>query len=236
MYGPPLELFWGRVPQKSVRSLRLRLGDGSSLSVPIRNGFLLFRVPERLLVHTAARALLAYDKQGRLVARESFPSLLSPVQFFGGIGRPPGGAELAHKHQLLARDTPAGRASIWAAPFSGAPNRCTWLQVGRATYGGGCRSYQPPRRGLSEVAPLRIRIKGRVLNLLWGQVGRDVANLEVRFQDESEISLPFSNGVFLYPVPRSRWAVGRRPAFLIARDTQGRTLGKRLLFEFTLAR
>jgi hypothetical protein len=72
--------------------------------------------------------------------------------------------------------------------------------------------------------------------VLWGQVGTSVAKLFVRFQDGSEITLPVSEGVFLYPIPSSQWEIGRRPAFLIARDSGGRILRKRLLVEYTLAR
>src|SRR5437764_5213194 len=86
------------------------------------------------------------------------PRRVPPVLPFGGIRRPPGGAELRHQHELLARTTAFGQASIWAAPDYGAgPSRCTWLKVGRAVYGGMCRRYQPhrryhpPGRGLLEV-------------------------------------------------------------------------------------
>ena len=229
-------LFLGRVPQRAARTLRLRLEDGNSLAVPIRSGFFLFRVPDRVLAQVAPRAFLAYDAQGRLVARESLPSPLAFPSFFGGIQQPPGGAELAHKREVVVRETPVGPASIWAAPSFAAPARCTWLQIRRAVWGGGCRRYEPPRRGLSEVVPLSVRAKGRIVNLLWGQVGGDVAKLDVRFQDATEKRLQVTKGVFLYPVLGSHWVRGHRPAFLIARDTRGRTLRKRLLFEFTLAR
>jgi hypothetical protein len=86
------------------------------------------------------------------------------------------------------------------------------------------------------VAPLRIPIGSHVLNVLWGEAGSNWAKLSVRFQDASERRLPIKNGVFLYPVPASRWRVGHRPAFVIARDENGRVLRRRLLYEYTLAR
>jgi hypothetical protein len=230
-------LFFGRVPQRSAHSLRLNLSDGRSLPVSMRDGFFLLRVPDQVLAHTAPRALVAVDQRGLRVAREPIGPLggVFPPAVFGGIQRPPGGAALAHKRQLVARNTAGVRASIWAAPSFAAPARCTWLQVGRAVFGGGCRRYEPPRRGLSEVVPLRIRVKGQMLTLLWGQVGRDVRRLNVLFQDGGERGLPHADGVFLYPVPRSHWNAGHRPAFLVARNGNGRILGKRLLFEYTLA-
>ncbi len=179
------------------------------------------------------------------------PGFYPAPGFFGGLRRPPGGAELRHEHELLAQRTAFGQLAIWAAPSYGAPARCTWLKVGRAVYGGMCRLYQPPGRGLLDVVPLRLAIDGRILNLLWGQVGTAVATLTVRFQNGNEISLPLSKlkrpeptrvtrvalqRVFLYPIPRPHWAKGRRPALLIARDAAGRTVGKPLLFKYTLAR
>jgi len=204
----------------------------------MRSGFFLVQVPDRVLAHAAPSAFVAEDAQGKPVAGEK--GLLGPLSSFplgefGGIQRPPGGAELAKKHELVARTTVAGRSSIWAAPSFAAPARCTWLQIGRAVFGGGCRRYQPPARGLSEVVPLRLRVRGKVETLLWGRVGRDVARLDVLFQDGSRKSLAHRDGVYLYPVPESRWAQGHRPAFLVARDDAGRVLGKRLLYEFTLA-
>jgi len=231
MTGDLPRLFWGRVPQRAARRLGVRLSDDRFMSETIRSGFFLFTVSDPVLAHAGPQALVARDEQGRLVAREEIGDFYSEPFAFGGIQRPPGGADLARKHRLVA----VGEASIWAAPSSLRPARCTWLQIGRGIYGGGCRRYQAPARGLAEVVPLRLRVKGKVLTVLWGQAGRDVARLEVLFQDGSRESLSHANGVFLYPVPAERWRSGHRPAFLVARDQQGRILGKRLLYEYTLA-
>jgi len=204
--------------------------------VPNTDGFYLFRVPQQILIHTGPRRLVAFDNQGRLVARERLFDFASTVEFFRGIQRTPGGAVLARKKELASRPSPVGRASIWAAPSYAVPARCTWLQVGRAVFGGGCRRYEPPQQGLSQVVPLSLAIKGRRLSLLWGQVGVDVSTLEVRFQDRSERGIPIAEGAFLYPVPDQRWKSGHRPAFVIARDDNGRVVGERLLVEYTLAR
>ncbi|HYX77548.1 MAG TPA: SAF domain-containing protein [Gaiellaceae bacterium] len=163
---------------------------------------------------------------------------------------------------MLARKTAFGEASIWAAPSYNAPSRCTWLKVGRAVWGGMCRRYQPPGRGLLDVVPLRLPIKGRIFNVLWGQVGTAVATVMVRFKNGSEISVPLSKRIrparrglghvalqrvflfavpssqwgvdFLSPLPSSQWGVDDRPALLIARDRSGRTVGRPLLFEYAL--
>lgn len=227
--------YWGRVPQRGLVSLHLRLGDGRSLSVPTRNGFFLFRVPDRVLAHTGPIALRALDAQGRVVAHERLFSPFPEPMVFGGITHPPGGAAVARERRLVVRPTPVGLASIVTAPSSLAPTRCTWLQIGRAAFGGGCRRDNPPRRGLDEVVPLQVRVEGKPLRLLWGHAGSDVARLEVIFQDGGKKVLPVKHGVFLYAIPSAHWVTGHRPAFLVARSRAGKQLAKRLLYEFTLA-
>jgi hypothetical protein len=212
------------------------LSDGRSLSVPTRSGFFLFLLPDRVLAHSVPRALVADDAQGRLVARAEIPSFTSPLDGFGGITRPPGGADLARKREVIARPTAVGRASVWTAPDFVSPAHCSWLQIGRAVYGGGCRRDQPPRRGLAEFVPLLLRIEGDTLPLLWGHVGADVARLSITFQDGTQTNLSHRDGVFLYPVPSSRWSKDHRPAFLAARDKHDRIIDKHLLYEYTLAR
>jgi len=153
---------------------------------------------------------------------------------FGGIRKPPGGAQLKHKHQLLVQPTAVGKAAIWTAPDWAVPGSCAWLTIGHAVYGGECRRSQPPRRGLSEVVPLSLRIRGHTVNLLWGNVGGDVAGLQLRFQDGTATTLPTKDGVFFYVLPGQRGLVGHRPTRLTARERSHRTLSKRL--QFTYAR
>lgn len=150
------------------------------------------------------------------------------VSGFGGIRKPPGGAELRHKHRLLAQPTGVGPAAVWVAPDWAVRGSCAWLTIGRAVYGGECRRSPPPR-GLWEVVPLRLPIKGQSLALLWGHAGADVASLEVRFQDGTMTRLPLTDGVFLHVFPKQRWSAGHRPAWLVARGDDGSTLRERLV-------
>ena len=230
-------LFSGRVPQRPASSLRVRLTGGQVLTEPMKNGFFLFAFPDSVLAHAGPQALIAQDRQGRLVARESMSMPFGPLEalHFGGIRRPPGGADLSRKHRLVVRSSAAGPASIWAAPSSLRPARCTWLQIRRGVFGGGCRRLGAPVSVLAEVVPLRFKIRGRALSLLWGQAGPDVTGLHVVFQDGTRTNLPHSRGVFLYPVPAARWRIGHRPAFLVAHGPDGRIVAKRLLYEYTLA-
>lgn len=146
----------------------------------------------------------------------------------GGITKPPGGAALRNKHKLVAQPTVVGPAAIWVAPDWAVRGTCAWLTIGRAVNGGECRRSPPPR-GLWEVVPLHVQIKGQALTLLWGHAGRDVASLAVRFQDGTGTKLPLTDSVFLHVFPKQRWVVGHRPAWLVARGTDGRVLRVRLV-------
>jgi hypothetical protein len=154
-----------------------------------------------------------------------------PVYFvygFGGIRKPPGGAALRHKHELIAQSTVVGPAAIWAAPDWAVRGSCAWLTIGRAVDGGECRRSPSPR-GLWEVVPIHLRIKGQSLTLLWGHAGSDVASLDVRFQDGTTTRLPRTDSVFFHVFPKQRWVVGHRPAWLVARGRDGRALRVRLI-------
>jgi hypothetical protein len=160
------------------------------------------------------------------------PALVA-LRGFGGIRRPPGGAALREKREVVTRATDVGRASIWRAPDRVSPAQCQWLVISGAVWGGSCLRNNTLRSGLPEVVPLVLPIKGRSLPLLWGIAGANVARLNIIFQDGTHRNLPARGGIFLYPVPRSRWNKGHRPALLIARDKQNRVVSKRSLFRRT---
>jgi hypothetical protein len=104
-----------------------------------------------------------------------------------------------------------------------------------AVWGGSCLRNNTLRRGLPEVVPLVLTIKGRSLPLLWGIAGANVARLSITFQDGSHKNVSVRDGVFLYPVPQSRWNKGHRPAFLIARNKNDLVVGKRPLYGHTVS-
>lgn len=151
------------------------------------------------------------------------------VHEFGGIRKPPGGADLRHEQRLLLQRTVVGPAAIWVAPDWAVRGSCAWLTIRRAVYGGECRRSDPPRSGLSEAVPLHLQINGHFLTLLWGNVGRDVGSLEVHFGDGTTTRLRLTDGVFLQVFPEQRWRLGHRPAWLVARDNDGFTFRERLI-------
>jgi hypothetical protein len=237
-YGPiaatwSVQLFWGRAPLSAVKTLKLEFKDGRTLAVPMRDGFFLFRVPDEVLAQGGPRALVAYGRSGAEIGRQELGIGFPQPIAFEGIKRPPGGAQVAQKRKAIERLSAGGRAVIWTAPSGVAPAQCWWLTLERAVYGGGCRRNVPSPRSLWEVVPLRFNAQGRTTEILWGQVGADVASLRLRFQDGKEQQLAIEHGFYLYPVPQVHFAAGRRPAFLIASAASGATLSKHLLVEYT---
>jgi hypothetical protein len=161
-----------------------------------------------------------------------------PVYFvygFGGIRKPPGGAALRHKRKLIAQSTVVGPAAIWVAPDWAVRGSCAWLTIGRIVDGGECRRLPSPG-GLWEVVPIRLRVKAQSVTLIWGHAGREVASLKVRFQDGTTTRLPRTDGVFFHVFPKQRWVVGHRPAWLVARGSDGRVLQVRLITNSRFAR
>jgi hypothetical protein len=179
-----------------------------------------------------AEPFVSHDGRTAPAGQHVLRARLSLVAFraFGGIRRPPGGAALRKKQEVLTRATVIGQASIWRAPDRVSPAQCQWLVIDRAVWGGSCLRNSTLRSGLPEVVPLVLLIRGRSLPLLWGVAGANVARLSINFRDGSHRNLSIRDGIFLYPVPGSRWNKGHRPAFLIARDRHNRVVSKRPIY------
>ena len=233
----------GWVRAGATRTVEARFADGKTatipvtwVSAPVNAGFFTYPLPQAYRMRgDALRSVVALDASRNVLGRESAPQPSMGLHPFGGIRRPPGGAALRKKKELVVQATPVGLASIWGAPDRVSPAHCFWLQIGRAVYGGSCGRDQPPHRGLYEVVPLVLQIKGRTLPILWGHIAGNVARLSIIFQDGDHTNLSHRDGAFLYAAPSSRWSKGHRPAILVARDNHGQVVRKRLLPEYTLA-
>lgn len=227
-------LYWGRTTVRRAHALRIILDDGRSLPVPSRDGFFLYRIPVAVLVHAAPRALVAYDHSGTELGRMNVA--FGPPRFRLGtfLKRPPGAAILAQKHEVVSRPTRVGTVSLWEAPSWAGPARCWWLQVRKGIAGGACRRIEPKPGSLWEIVPAQLAVRRTHLDVLWGHAGQDVKELSVRLQDGRELELTITHGFFLYPVPPAQMAQGQRPAFVIARGSDGRVLRKRALLPFMI--
>jgi hypothetical protein len=150
----------------------------------------------------------------------------------GATRSAPGGAVARKKREVIARATPVGRVSIWVAPDRvSRGSRCSWLQIGRTMYGWSCY-HLASRRGLPEsVSPVFPVKRSGSLPLIWGRANGNVGRLTLVFRDGTRVRVPVRDGVFLYAaaVPSSSWHRGHQPASLVATDTHGRVIDKRLL-------
>lgn len=233
-YAGP-ELFMGRAAVSPGRRLRLVFTDGYSVRIPTNNGFYIIRVPDRDLLRSVPRALVLTDHDGE-VARQRLSNPYTELGFYlRPLMRRPGGADPARTRRLFIRPTAVGAVSVYAAPSRLRPATCSWLQIRRTPYGGGCVRDDRPTASLWRVSPLRLLVRRREVQVLWGRVGSNFSTLELRFQDGRHLRLQKRRGLFLYVVPRSERARGHRPAILLGRDRRGRVRRKELLLTYVWA-
>jgi hypothetical protein len=231
--GP--KLFLGRAAVTPGRRLKLLFHDGSKLSVPTKDGFFLFRVPDQLLVRTPPSVLLVVRGR-REIARERTLDLYD-MQRLLTPGRRPAGAIMVRARRAIVRRTTQGPAAILIAPSKFRRAHCWWLHVGRGSYGrGGCLRDAKPTSSIWSVWQERLSVRGHEVDVLWGRVGRDYARLGLRFQDGRRLRLTRTSSYFLYVVRGRERARGHRPASVVARDASGKVVRKTLLLTFTWAR
>src|SRR5262249_46529595 len=154
---------------------------------------------------------------------------------FGGIRQAPGGADTARARTRVAGRTTVGSAAVLAAPSNLRPATCWWLRIRRAVYGGGGARPHRDTGTLLSGAPVRRRLRGHEVWVLWGHVGSRFESIDVRFQDGAAKRLRVNDGYFLYLVPLERRQTGRRPTIVSGRNPSGRVGRRQLLFPFTWA-
>ncbi|MDX6596133.1 MAG: hypothetical protein QOE87_20 [Gaiellales bacterium] len=233
--------YFGRAGAPGVVSLRIEFKDGAADSIPVHDGWFMYEVPlpQTHWGHEPVKAE-ALDTSGRVVASVEDPlGLHPPVQ--------PEPEHLLEPRELLAR-LPLGwqgaSLELWLARGSkgddciqvrNTANRQTrrWLcdpAVGRDSAVG----LQPPSAKAQPVyyAVNQFTRFGRPGGYIYasGWAGPPVASLEIRFQDSTVHRLTLHRGYFIYVVPEGRWALGKRPSYLIGRDAAGRIVYRRFLY------
>jgi hypothetical protein len=131
---------------------------------------------------------------------------------------------------VLAIETSVGPVYVWVAPTVGG-GECELLDIAALPLrtGGLSCSPQPvrldhvPRAGVRET-----RVGDRYLRLLQGRVAPDVASIEVRFTDGKKATIPTAKGFFLRELTENE-----EPKLLIARDADGRELGRHVHRRFS---
>jgi hypothetical protein len=230
--GP--KVFLGRAAATPGRRLQLRFQNGTSLPIPTKDGFYLYRVPDQTLVRAPPHALLL--SQGhKEIARDPLFELYGREGLLTR-GKRPAGAIVGRSRPVVVQRTSQGPAAIFVAPSKFRPAHCWWLQVGgRGAYGGGCVRDAKSTTSIWSVSPERLSVHGHEVDLLWGRVGQGYPRLGLRFQDGRRLRLPRTGSYFLYVVRGRDRVRGHRPASVVARGASGRVLRKELLLTFTWA-
>jgi hypothetical protein len=139
------------------------------------------------------------------------------------VGAPPGmapGIEADKTHKLVAIQLADGRQeTFWVAP-SRSGGVCIYLQRGAmASPGAGCGPAEPPPGRI--LWGLQGHTEHDTAVVLYGQVPQDVVNLALAYSDGTVSRLPLTKGFFLYEIPASQFAQGKRPSLLVGENQNG---------------
>jgi hypothetical protein len=200
--GRNLRLLEGHASVR-IRRLEARVG-GHRVRIPLQEGWFVAELD------APPSEVVGFDTRGRVVARQKF-------------------------------DEPAAdQAPYPVGPFQTVleirtryTRRPIRVQVARASDGTTCESLVTPG-GISSgcggrligarqigVSPMQIGRAPKGMLLLFGRVGREIALLNVRFEDGRVERLPLARSFSVYQVAREDYRPGRRPILLVGRNRAG---------------
>jgi hypothetical protein len=218
----------GHVAIADAESVEVRFENGEAervplvwISEPIDAAFFAYEVPrEHWRAGLRPTAVVARDGDGRELAREEVlrgwpgPELFADLRT--GV---PSQAVASKQRKLLETTLPSGtKATLFVAPATSG-GRCNWVR----TNGGG-----PGHRCVPagyEKQPIEVGLSGG--GLLWGEVGDDVALLELHFEGGGFVQLRPVEGFVLYAIPPRHHRPGRRLRSMVARSTLGAEIARR---------
>jgi hypothetical protein len=228
------DVFAGSFFQESGSRLEVEYADGTSEEIPfvwvtepIEAGFYLFRVPDahRVDGHRPTKIRLL-DDDGKLVVDDRIPfRQTGPPPSFVMHSLPgypllsvPAEALWSQREQLFdLRADDGERVGLWVAPERGG-GTCYWFNQGT-----GCTHDNP--RAIPQPRALVLGLSAAATHVaLAGEVGRDIAKVEVRFEDGDQIELTPKRGYLLWPIPSRHYPVGTRLVELIGLDAQGQQI------------
>lgn len=216
--GRWLSLVYGRVGP-AVHRLVLELGE-RRIPIPLTGRFFLSEIEGVGPDAQPRLRFLGYDAAGRKVAEHEQPGWGSR-EFLLSECRDISGQKPAL--EILTRRT---KKPIRAYAFERGGTRCSVL----ATPGGSSSgSSRPPGRREIPIGVTQIGAGDRALVLIWGEVGREIAKLELEFDDGRVERLPLADHVTLYQVAPDDYAKGRQPVKLIGRDAAGKVIAEQPL-------
>lgn len=217
-HGRLVTLVYGRVDGR-VERLEAEV-KGRTLIVPVAGTFFLFELPRASDGDLAGVELIGYDARGHEVARRLHSV---PIEF----ARPHDPVDISGKRPLLEIETRLTKQPIRLYVVERDGERCHVL-VSPGGTGSGCGQRRPGPREI-EVAPNQIGSAPDGMLLLWGEVGSELATLDLRFEDGRVERLPLAGHFTLYQVARDDFAAGRRPIALIGRNPDGDVVSERRL-------
>lgn len=206
----------GSVFDKRISEIEVRFRYSSPeqvpllwVSPPIGAGFFFYELTPAQHRQGGARAVVALDAHGQVLARVASVFRPRPAWF-----DPRKVADLSKKHVILR----SGRASIAVAP-SRTGGDCFWVGEGDGTISGDCA---PPRY---LTTPLAGGLgHGPTFTVFSAQVKAPVARVELRFQDGTRTELLPVQGFVLYTIPPAHWRRGHRLTAAIAYSSGGERL------------
>jgi hypothetical protein len=222
--------------QESGSRLELEYADGASdevpfvwVTAPIEAGFYLFRVPDahRLDGHRPTSIRLLDDDE-KVLADEPIPfAKAAPpgwvthrLRGYPPLSVPPEALWDQREQLFDLRADDKAHLGLWVAPERGG-GTCFWSNQAL-----GCTHDNPRAIPLPDALDLGFSGGGTHVTLCC-TVGRDVAKVEVRFEDGGRAELTPRRGYLLWPIPSRHYPVGTRLVELVGFDAQGHQVASR---------
>ena len=192
-----------------VAHISAYLKNGQTQPVPLRDNTYIVQIARSQF----PIRLVAYDRQNKVIGFT--PALQGLIG--GGVAPARGRA------RLIKRVTTAtgGWAELLTGPATGGGS-CMYIRWYESKHaggdGGGC-SNAP------NATPLALNTNGNPTNLLYGRARRDVATIELHYQDSTKTVVTPTDGFVIYAIPRAHLASGRQLTGATALATTGKPLG-----------
>ncbi len=203
---------------------------GRTVAVPLQGRYFLFEVEgggRKPVPEIPPLLLVAYNKAGNVLAQQRSRNELRTPAPGPGSGQRPRPLDLSGRTPLIEITTRRTGRPIRLYVFERDGERCRAL-VSPGGIGSGCGG-RSPRPDEVAVAPNQIGAAPGGMLLLWGEVGSEIAQLELRFEDGRIEQLPLVEQFALYQVDPADFVAGRRPLRLVGRDSNGNAVGERKL-------
>ncbi len=233
-------VLYGRLTKTGAASLVVRYADQASDVIPTTRGWFLYEVPKvHQFWHHEPLRLDVLDASGRVIGTLKDPFGLHPP-------KRPKAEQPRPEHQVLARESLDWKdgSLVLQGARGDQGHRCVLFantlthNTGGWMCGAAVAQTAPVSEGQTTAPPpvyfeLHQLVRGATPGgyvYARGWVGPPVASLEIRFQDSTVAPIPLYDRLFIYVVPSSHWALGKRPSYVIGRDSSGHAIFRRFLY------